>query len=137
MVMQKEKQTAPQQTVTPTYEGTPYGYFGFTDLIIYAWLWSELSFDHNIHVSDVDLVTDSGDLISSVGFEGFDAADTSVMDYNEDFDARMDDLDASGLDLGDADTSPLTDFTEAESSKNWFDGIFDDGGDFDFDLGDW
>ena len=129
MVIQKEKRAAAKQsTVQPEYHGTPYGYFGFGDLILYAWLWSELSFDNNIHLSDVDLVTEGGDLISSVGETGIDAAEASIMDYNEDFDARFEDFNGS-------EVAGMEEIADTESSTGWLDGIFEDGDGFDF--GDW
>lgn len=131
MVIQKEKEKkgSKQPELQPEYHGTPYGYFGFGDSLIYAWLWSELSFDHNIHVSDMDLISSDGEFISSVGSDGLDAAEAPIMDYNQDFDARMEDLEVS-----DIDTGGVEDMVDTESSKNWFDGIFEDG---DFDIGDW
>ena len=135
MVIQKEKQQVTKPSVKPEYHrGMPYGYFRFGDLILYSWLWSELSFDHNIHMSDVDLFTDDGEFISSVGAEGIDASDASIMDYNEDFDARMDDLGSSDVDIDGMDTGGMEDMVDTESSKGWFDGMFEDGGDFDMDF---
>jgi hypothetical protein len=134
MVVQKQKhREVAQKEVQREYEGTPYGYFGFGDLILYSWLWSELSFDHNIHMSDVDLVTEGGEFISSVGEEGIDAADASIMDYNEDFDARMEDL--GSQDLGASEMGDM-EFDGEETTKGWFDGVFEDS-DFDMDFGDW
>ena len=112
-------------------------YFGFGDLILYAWLWSELSFDHNIHLNDVDLVTDRGDFISSIGEDGIDASETSIMDYHQDFDARIEapGLDSAGMDgVESVEMGGMEEVVDAESSKSWFDGIFEDG---DFDFGDW
>jgi len=131
MVIQKdqEKKGNKQPQDQPEYHGTPYGYFGFGDMILFAWLWSELSFDHNIYMSDMDLVSSDGEFLSSIGAEGIDATDASIMDYNQDFDARMEDLDT-----GDLDTGGMEDMVDAESSSSWFDGVFEDG---DFDLGDW
>ena len=127
MVIKKEKQQANQRTADREYRpGMPFGYFGFGDLILYSWLWSELSFDHNMHMSDVDLVTDSGDFISSVGAEGVDAADASIMDYNEDFDTRMEDIGSSEMDIDGMDTGGMEDMVDTESSKGWFDGVFED-----------
>ncbi len=134
MVIQKDKRSATtHKEIQPEYAGTPYGYFGFGDLILYSWLWSELSFDHNIHLSDVDLVTEGGESISSIGEEGMDAADASVMDYNEDFETRMEDLGSE--DLGASGMEDM-DFGDDETTKGWFDGVFEDG-DFDMDFGDW
>jgi hypothetical protein len=134
MVIQKEKQPATgQPQAQPEYRGMPYGYFGFGDLILYSWLWSELSFDHNIHMSDVDLVTEGGDFITSVGEGGIDASEASIMDYSEDFDARMGDVETSDVVAGGLEDMDIPD---TESSKGWFDGDFEDGG-FDMDLGDW
>lgn len=133
MVLQKEKKRAPQQQeVHPEYAGTPFGYFGFGDLLLYSWLWSELSFDHNIHMSDVELVTEQGDLVSSIGAEGVDAAETSVMDYNEDFDARMEDVEPGDMGIGGMED---VDMADGETTKGWFDGVFEEGG-FDMDMGD-
>ncbi len=131
MVIKKEKNGAKPQPVEPTYEGMPYGYFGFGDLLLYAWLWSELSFDHNIHLSDVDLITEGGDFISSVGEAGIDAADASIMDYNEDFDIRMEDMGTMEMDT---DIGSMGDVVDTESTTSWFDSIFEDG---DLDIGEW
>jgi len=137
MVIQKSRKKEPQQPVEPQHNGMPYGYFGFGDLLLYGWLWSELSYDHHMHISDVDLVSDDGDLISSVGTEGFDATDNSILDYNEDFDTRMDNLDQANVDAGGfEDMDGMDTLIDSDDSKSWFDGVFDDG-DFDFDLGDW
>jgi len=130
----KKKQEPVQTEAQPEYQGTPYGYFGFGELLIYGWLWSELTFDHNMHISDMDLVSTDGDFLSSIGAEGIDAADASIMDYNQDFDARIEDLDAAeGLDGGGMEDIDLGD---TETSRGWLDGVFEDG-DFDMDFGDW
>lgn len=134
MVIQKDKKQArPQQDVQPEYQGMPYDYFGFGDLILYSWLWSELSFDHNIHMSDVDLVAEDGSFISSIGDEGIDASDASIMDYNEDFDTRLEDVGAGDMEIGGMEEMDMLD---EESGKGWFDGVFE-GGDGDLDFGDW
>ncbi len=129
MVIQKDKKQTPQQTVEPTYGGMPYGYFGFTDLLLYSWLWSEMSYDNNIHLNDIDLVADDGAFISGIGAEGVDAADTSILDYNEDFDTRIEDIDVG--DLG-----GMEEMVGDESSTSWLDDVFDGEG-FDMDFGDW
>ena len=131
MVIQKDKKQAPQQTAEPAYGGMPYGYFGFGDLLLYSWLWSELSFDNNIHLSDMDLVADDGEFISGIGEEGVDAADANILDYNEDFDTRMEDLDAGDMDLGGMDG--MEGIVDEDSSKSWLDGVFEDN-DFDMDF---
>lgn len=129
MVMQKEKKQPQQQTVEPRYDGMPYGYFGFGDLLLYSWLWSELVYDHNIHIDNVEMIADDGDLISSIGEEGIDAGETAAFDYNEDFDTRMEDLDTSGMEMGDMGD------LGGEETTSWFDGVFED---VDFgDFSDW
>jgi hypothetical protein len=134
MVMQKKQQRQlPTKEIDPEYEGTPYGYFGFGDLMLYAWLWSELSYDHNIHLSDVDLVTESGDFVSGVGDEGIDAGESIIMDYNEDFEIRMDSFESG--DMG-ADDLGEMDLGDGETGTSWFDAAFGDS-DFDMDFGDW
>lgn len=135
MVIHKDKKQAPPKTTDQEYHGMPYGYFGFGDLILFSWLWSEMSFDHNMHISDVDLISDGGEFISSVGEEGIDAADASIMDYNEDFDARTEDFDAGDGGMDDMDIGGMDETIDTESSKGWFDDVFD--GDFDLDFGDW
>jgi len=65
--------------------------------------------------------------------ESIDAADASIMDYNEDFDARMEDL--GSQDLGASEMGDM-EFDGEETTKGWFDGVFEDG-DFDMDFGDW
>lgn len=131
MVIQKDKKKKKsQQTVEPEYSSMPYGYFGFGELLFYSWMWSELSYDNNIHLSDMDLVADDGEFISSIGEEGIDAADASILDPNEDFETGMESIDDAGM-----ETDGMQEMVDDESSKSWLDGIFEDG-DFDIDLGD-
>lgn len=129
MVIQKDKKQAPAEAVEPTSNGMPYGYFGFGDLLLYSWLWSELSFDNNIHLSDMDLVADDGAFLSSIGEEGVDATDASILDYNEDFDSRMEEMDVGEL-------GGMEEMVGDESSSSWLDDVFDGEG-FDMDFGDW
>lgn len=131
MVIQKDKTQKPQHAPAPRNDGMPYGYFGFGDLLLYSWLWSEMSYDNNIHLSDMDLVADDGAFISEIGAEGIDATDTSILDYNEDFDTRMEDLEVGDMDMGGMD-----EMVGEESTSSWLDDVFDGDG-FDMDFGDW
>lgn len=135
MVIKKDKKPVAQSPEQREYHDMPYGYFGFGDLILFSWLWSEMSFDHNMHLSDVDLVTEGGDFISTVGETGIDAVDASVMDYNEDFDTRMEEFDAGESGMEEFEMGDVGETIDTESSSSWFDGMFD--GDFDMDFGDW
>ena len=94
-----------------------------------------MSFDHNIHVSDVDMVTEQGDLVTSIGAEGIDASDASVMDYSEDFDTRLEGVDSNGAELADVSSEGMEEVVDDETSKSWFDDMFD--GDSSIDFDDW
>ncbi|PRP96067.1 hypothetical protein [Enhygromyxa salina] len=54
-------------------EGLYYGYYGFDDHFFYAWLWCDLSYEHDIQIRDVSLVDELGCTVLDVGEEGFAA----------------------------------------------------------------
>jgi hypothetical protein len=56
-----------------------YGYPGFGDVMLYAWMWSALCHDHNIHVHNSDIVDETGAEVMSVGDQGFDAGQNDVL----------------------------------------------------------
>ena len=57
-----------------------FGYYGFEDAFLYAWLWSELSYEHGVHVSAVSLFDERGRAVLDIGGEGFDASSVSTLD---------------------------------------------------------
>jgi len=63
------------------------GYPGFDDAFFYAFVWSELCFDHNIRVQDTSIVDDGGHPMLDVGSEGFDAGAADTLDPSATFEA--------------------------------------------------
>lgn len=122
-----------QRYTEPIY----YGYYGFHDAFLYAWLWSEMSYFHNIHVHDFTLVDEAGHSMLTVGEEGFNAGSTDTLnvdapfeppengeiEYHSDHDYQ-DEFKSSHL-IGDVSTESVS----AEES-------FGDGGSW-LDSGDW
>jgi hypothetical protein len=131
VLSEKKKKAKTKETSTerePAHEGTPFAYGGFAEFMLFSFIWSELLFDNHFEVSNLDLVSDSGDIIGEIGSEGMLAEAGSVFDYNTNLDARMEDfggLEDVGLD------------GVMDDSGSWFDGItegFEGGFDFDIDI---
>jgi len=99
--------------------GVHYGYYGFDNYLMYSMVWSSMCVSNHIHMADCSIVAEDGELLSSVGEEGFDAGEEmNSSDAFADSDVGMDpefsDLDSS---------SDLSD-----SGSSWFDS--GDSGDF-------
>jgi len=114
-----------------------HGYHGFGDMLFYSMMWGSMCHDNHIHVHDTDLVSDSGEMIGSIGSEGFDAGDSSLFDTDVDFDDRLsdstsnlDDFSTEDSDFFDGDASDIGDIGDSDGG-GWFDDF--DGGGFDFD----
>ena len=104
-----------------------YGYHGFTDAIFYAWIWSSMAHSHGVHVSNFDLVDESGHDLMSVGADGIDAGDGNLLDPGEPFEAP-----SVGSDLGGNGDVAVS--SSDGSSGGWFGSFSDsssDGGSFD------
>lgn len=101
-----------------------HGYYGFSDALFYSFIWSELCFSNNIHLSDVAVLDDMGDTLMEVGAQGLDAGVGEAFDLSHDFAAPV-----SG-DFSFPDDSP---FSSSDSGGSWFDSLGDMG---DFGGGD-
>ncbi len=71
----KGPQGGNRQAAEPAF----YGYYGYGDAMMYAWLWSSMCHDHNIHVHSTEIVDDTGSTVMSVGEQGFDAGENDVL----------------------------------------------------------
>ncbi|KAA3612583.1 MAG: hypothetical protein DWQ05_18190 [Calditrichaeota bacterium] len=123
-----------------------YGYHGFGDFFLYAWLWSSFAHTSHIHCHNFDLVDEQGQTMMEVGENGFDAGATDTLNPEADFEAPEGgdveflsghDYDAdfaqADLDLG-GEMPDVSDMSIGEDSGSWFDSIGDsvDFGDIDF-----
>lgn len=132
MIVPKEQVPKRSKDISPRPTGSTvfHGYYGFGDMLWYSMIWGSMCHDNHIHVHNVDLVTDSGDMVGSLGDEGFDAGESTIFDDDVSFDDRMSDnfegMDGmDGMDGG--DFGDMGDIGDA--GGDWFD--FDGGG-FDF-----
>ncbi|MBF0278270.1 MAG: hypothetical protein HQM13_10780 [SAR324 cluster bacterium] len=64
-----------------------YGYYGYQDAFLYAWLWSEMSYFHSIHAHNFTLVDEAGQSMLTVGDEGFNASSTDTLNVDAPFEA--------------------------------------------------
>ncbi|MFW5761829.1 MAG: hypothetical protein ACOCXH_12700, partial [Cyclobacteriaceae bacterium] len=133
MLVQREKAGKPRETHTPQYGGAPYSYFGFSDFLMYSFLWSQLSFDNHLHVADVEVINEAGDMFADIGEAGLELGEGTIFDESiatEDLgdlaSGSLEELDKVGEggffdSMGDAD------------GGGWFDSL-GDGFDFDIDI---
>jgi hypothetical protein len=139
MVIHRDKQKVPEESVNPEYGGAPYGYFGFGDLLLYSFLWSNLCFDHHIHVSGTEMISESGNVIGDIGETGIDAVEGSVFDSNADIEEVGSSsgflLTEEAVDIQDIPSGEgVAESISEVDSGSWFDSLFD-GFDFDgFDI---
>jgi len=90
------------------------GYFGFGELMLYGFLWSELLHDHSMHIDNVTLIGEDADVLGDIGAEGLDAGTADLFNEDLDFDARLGDFGTEGMDMTDA-------VADVGSSDSWFD----------------
>ena len=136
MVIQRDRQKVPEKSEKPVYGGVPSGYFGFGDLLLFSFLWSNMCFDHHIHVSNTELIGEAGNVFGDIGETGIDAVEGSVFDSSTDIETIGD---TSGLSLTE-DFEVAQDISGGEGmmdtvadadSGGFFDSLFDG-----FDFGD-
>lgn len=75
-----------------------YGYPGFGDVMLYAWMWSALCHDHNIYIHDSDIVDETGAEVMSVGDQGFDAGQNDVLNPEAPLEESVADFEDASLD---------------------------------------
>ncbi len=126
VVMPKSKDRRPVskgRRKNPTREYDPVfdGYYGFGDILLYSFLWSELLHDHHMHVSDVTMIGEGADVLGSIGAEGIDASDADLFNADMDFDS---------VDNGLGEVDAFDSVSDA-GSDSWFDFGDMDFGDFD------
>lgn len=129
LILQKDKKRKLKKIKRADYDYDPVfgGYFGFGELMLYGFLWSELLHDHSMHVNDVTLIGENAEVLGDIGAEGLDAGTADLFNEDLDFDNRLDDFGGE-------------DFTETvadlDTSDSWFDfgdvGDIGDVGGFDF-----
>ena len=64
-----------------------HGYHGFDAFFLYAWMWSSMSFHHNIHYHDVSVVDEQGQTVFDVGAAGFHAGESNTLNPEADFES--------------------------------------------------
>jgi len=62
-----------------------WGYYGFTDIIFYSFIWSSLCYEHNIYLNDFYLVDELGNNVMNVGENGFYAGDSDTLNDDAPF----------------------------------------------------
>lgn len=79
----------------------------------YCWLWSHMMHSNGTHVHDAVIVDDQGQHLKTVGEEGFNAADSTLLDSSIPLSEAASGFDSSFLDSSDADTKMSTFFSGA------------------------
>ena len=104
------------------------GYFGFAEIMLYGYLWSELLHDHSLHVGDMDLVGEDAAILGHIGDEGLDAGEADLFNTDLDLDTRLDGF-------GEEVAEVMPDMADMDmGSDSWFDSS--DFGTDSFDVGD-
>jgi hypothetical protein len=66
--------------------------------MLYAWMWSALCHDHNIHIHNSDIVDETGAEVMSVGDQGFDAGQNDVLNPEVPLEESVSDFQDASLD---------------------------------------
>lgn len=110
-----------------------YGYYGFDDYFLYSWIWSDMMYEHNIYVHDVDIVDELGNEVLHIGENGFNAADTDTLNTDAPFEPVKtgdveyfgnseydNELKNSGVDFGDIESDTASDDFDNDFSDSDF-----------------
>ncbi len=79
----------PQMTQQHSSEPVYHGYYGYSNVFFYAWLWSAMCYDHNIYCHDFTLVDEAGNSMLTVGESGFEGGLLSTLNPEEPFTAPI------------------------------------------------
>jgi len=112
------------------YDPVYCGYYGIADYFYYSMLWSSFTHDNNYYINDLDIYSDTGEVLGSIGEENVDASNLNLLDESTNYDDAVS-HDSSFFGGGDDMDMNIDD------SSSWFDSdsSFDDFGDFgDFDF---
>lgn len=86
LIRPKDKiESKTQIQASKTGEPIFWGYYGFSDLLFYSFLWSNLCYNHNIYVNDCYIVDQYSNDIMHIGENGFFAGDSNTLNYEEPF----------------------------------------------------
>jgi len=104
----KGRRKNPARDYDPVFDG----YYGFGEILLYSFLWSELLHDHHMHVSDVTLMGEESDILGSIDSAGLNAGESHLFNNDLDYDARLDGF-------GEADS--FESVADVSDSGDWFD----------------
>ncbi|NUM81609.1 hypothetical protein HUU42_12460 [bacterium] len=91
IVRPKERTDGPEPAVQHhAAEPVFYGYPGWSNFFMYAWLWSSLSHSHNVHIQDSTIVDETGADVMSVGEHGFNAGESNALNVDAPFEPPHD-----------------------------------------------
>ena len=97
-----------------------HGYHGFSDFVLYTWMWSSMCHSHNIYLNDFTLVDEDGVDVMDIGDTGFNAADGDTMNVDETI------TPPSGADI--SPSEGFSDSVDTSSGSGWFGGDSGDSG---------
>jgi len=97
------------------------GYPGWDGFAMYSLCWMGMMSSLNVQAQDMDVISESSEVLLSIGEEGIDAGSAAIFDMNLD-DQKFERADASFA--GSADNSS----GDTDSSSSWLDFGGDDGG---------
>jgi len=95
------------------YDPMPYGYYGYNDLMLYTWLWSDMCHDHSIPVHNTEILSEEGEHITNIGADSVDASESTLFDSDVSYDSRV-----SGFD---SDSTEDYHDTMDANDGGWFD----------------
>ncbi|MBX7152919.1 hypothetical protein K1X84_14915 [bacterium] len=91
IVRPKERTSGPTPAIQHhVAEPVFYGYPGWSDHFMYAWMWSSLSHSHNVHIHDSTIVDETGANVMSVGENGFNAGESNALNVDAPFETPHD-----------------------------------------------
>lgn len=86
LIRPKEKiESKTQIPSSKTGEPIFWGYYGFSDMLFYSFLWSNLCYNHNIYVNDCYIVDQYSNDIMHIGENGFFAGVSNTLNDSEPF----------------------------------------------------
>ena len=97
---------------TRDYDPVFDGYYGFGEILLYSFLWSEMLHDHHMHVSDVTLIDEDSNILGAIDSAGLDAGESDLFNNDLDFDTKLDGF-------GEADS--FESVADVSDSGDWFD----------------
>ncbi len=117
IVLPKKRKEAGSRPAKDTSDPVYHDYYGYSDYVIFLPMWSDMSYAHNVHIHDTQLMSEEGDPIGHIGEEGVNAGESGLFDPDTTLSQGLQD----SSDYMDATDTKHGDGASEDAESSWLD----------------